>query len=233
MNSRPVLFLISILILWTSQVMAQERYICSCDTGADADCEAGSDSASGSIAAPWLSYEKARTEFSSLSPGGAIRFCRGGAWDVIAGTRWVNQGCEAGNPCVVGDYAAPWGSGDEERPIIQRLDSAHGFALEDGGNAEHEEGYVFENLDLRGTGTESGWGFFLYNDIDDVVIRDLSITEFAIGVHLAGSNACNAADPDCDGRNERITLLHSSIRDNSAQGWLGASSGTQILLNDF
>lgn len=225
--------LILTLLLVTSQAAAQERFVCSCDTGSDADCQIGSDAASGSISEPWLTYEKARTEFSVLSPGGAIRFCRGGAWDVIAGTRWVNQSCEAGNPCVVGDYAAPWSSGDEPRPVIQRLDSTHGFALEDGGDAEHEEGYVFENLDLRGSGTGSGWGFFLYNDIDDVEIRNLSITDFGIGVHLAGSNACNASDPECDGRNERITLRSSTIRDNSAQGWLGASSGSQILHNDF
>ena len=233
MKPRSSLFLSAILILWASQATAQQRHVCSCDTGADLDCQAGNDDATGNIAAPWRSYEKARTEFSALAPGGAIRFCQGGAWDVTAGTRWVNQGCEAGNPCLVGDYVAPWGSGNEARPIIQRLDSTHGFALEDGGDAEHEEGYVFENLDLRGSGTDSGWGFFLYNDIDDVVIRNLSITDFAIGVHLAGSNACNGADPACDGRNERITLLGSTIRDNSAQGWLGASSGSQILDNDF
>lgn len=233
MKSQPILFFVSLAILGFSQVTAQQHYVCSCDTGSDTDCQAGSDSASGDIDTPWLSYEKARNEFSNLAPGGAIRFCRGGAWDVTAGTRWVNQACLAGNPCLVGDYAASWSSGDEARPIIQRLDSTHGFALEDGGDAEHEEGYVFENLDLRGTGTDSGWGFFLYNDIDDVVIRNLSIMDFAIGVHLGGSNTCNGADQDCDGRNERITLRDSTIRDNSAQGWLGASTGTLILNNHF
>jgi hypothetical protein len=233
MKYRLLLFLVSILILGTSLATAQQRYLCSCDTGADPDCQVGNDATSGTIAEPWLTYERGRTEFSSLAAGGAIRFCRGGAWDVDAGTRWVNQDCEAGNPCVVGDYVAPWASGDEARPIIHRLDSTHGFALEDGGNAEHEEGYVFENLDLRGSATDSGWGFFLYNDIDDVTIRNVSIEDFGIGVHLAGSNPCNGADPDCDGRNERLTLLGSSIRNNSAQGWLGASSGSQILYTDF
>lgn len=220
-------------VLVACGVTAQERFVCSCDTNADPDCQQGSDAAAGSIADPWQTYEKARTEFASLAAGGSIRFCRGGAWDIIAGTRWVNRDCEAVNPCTVGDHVPPWASGDEARPILQRLDSTHGFALEDGGNAEHEEGYVFENLDLRGSGTESGWGFFLYNDIDDVLIRNLSITDFAIGVHLAGSNACNGSDPECDGRNERITLIGSTIRDNSAQGWLGASSGSQILYSHF
>ncbi len=233
MSYRPYLLPLVMLALGVSQAAGQEFYVCSCDTGADVDCQPGSNAAAGTLAEPWLTYEKARTEFGSLAAGGSIRFCRGGAWDINAGTRWVNQSCEAANPCTVGDYSPGWGSGDEARPILQRLDSTHGFALEDGGDAEHEEGYVFENLDLRGSGTDSGWGFFLYNDIDDVVIRNLSITDFAIGVHLAGSNPCNGSDPECDGRNERLTLLGSTIRDNSAQGWLGASSGSQILYNHF
>lgn len=233
MNLRLALLFATASVLIASQVLAQEYYVCSCDSGADPDCLAGSDGDPGSSNEPWLGYERARTAFPSLTAGGSIRFCRGGAWDINAGTRWVNTSCQADNPCIVGDYAPTWGSGDETRPILHRLDSTHGFALEDGGAAEHEEGYVFENLDLRGSGTDSGWGFFLYNDIDDVLIRNLSIRDFAIGVHLAGSNACNVSDPLCDGRNERLTLLGSTIQDNSAQGWLGASSGDQILYNHF
>ena len=56
--------------------MGQDNHVCSCDTGADADCQPGSDAAIGNIAEPWLTYEMARTAFSSLSPGGAIRFCK-------------------------------------------------------------------------------------------------------------------------------------------------------------
>jgi hypothetical protein len=133
----------------------------------------------------------------------------------------------------VGDYFPPWASGDEVRPILQRLDDSHGFALEDGGNAEHEEGYVFENLELRGSGNDAGWGFFLYNNIDDVVLRNLSISGFAIGVHLAGSNTCNQNDPTCDGQNDRISLEGSSVFDNDRQGWLGASNETRIVSNHF
>ena len=212
---------------------AAEHHVCDCATGADVDCQPGDDGATGSPTDPWRSYEKARIEFAALAPDDAIRFCRGGAWNITAGTRWVNQSCRASNPCVVGDYWALWSSGDEPRPILRRLDGAHGFALEDGGDAEHEEGYLFENLDLRGAGTDAGWGFFLYNDIDDVTIRNLAISGFAIGVHLAGSNACSVSDPQCDGRNERITLRDSTLLDNSRQGWLGASSGSRILFNHF
>jgi hypothetical protein len=210
---------------------ALTRSVCDCAPGADADCVAGDDASAGTAAAPWRSYEKARTAFAALAAGDAILFCRGGAWQIAAGTRWVNGACLAAAPCRVGAYAPPWGTGDEGRPILERVDATHGFALEDGGDAEHEEGYVIEGLDLRGGG--SGNGFFLYNDIDDVVLRDLSITGFDIGVHLAGSNPCNPSDPACDGRNERITLTDSYVADNESQGWLGASSGSKILDNVF
>lgn len=214
-----------------AEARAVEYHVCACDAGADADCVSGSDGAPGSAGAPWLSFDKARTEFGSIAAGDAIRFCRGGAWNITAGTRWVNGDCTAAQRCVVGDYTPPWASGNENRPILVRADGGHGFALEDGGDAEHEEGYLFENLDMRGQ--VSGWGFFFYNDIDDVTLRNLSITGFGIGVHLAGSNACNGADPECDGRNERIVLEDSYVADSEAQGWLGASSGSKILRNTF
>lgn len=225
------LTLILILSLPAGTTSAAEHHVCDCALGADPDCLAGDDGDAGTSVDPWRSYEKARGEFGSLAAGDAIRFCRGGAWAIAAGTRWVNGSCLAALPCVVGAYSPLWASGDEGRPILDRIDGQHGFALEDGGDAEHEEGYLFESLELRGGG--SGWGFFLYNDIDDVVLRDLSITGFGIGVHLAGSNACNASDPDCDGRNERITLTDSYVADNESQGWLGASSGSKILGTTF
>ncbi len=214
-------------------LLGAESYVCDCATGADTDCVVGNDGAAGTPAAPWQSYEKARTHFASLAPGDAIRFCRGGAWSINANTRWVNPSCEANDPCIVGDYVPPWASGDENRPRLERTDSQHGFALEDGGDAEHEEGYRFENLDLRGTGDGSGNGFFIYNDVDDVVIHNVSIQDFGIGVHLAGSNPCNGADPECDGQNERITLSQGTILNNEAQGWLGGSTGSQILDSYF
>jgi hypothetical protein len=210
---------------------ATEHFVCDCQPGADPDCVVGSDAGAGSELDPWQSYEAARVAFGSLAPGDAIRFCRGGVWTISGGTRWVNTSCEANQRCVVADYSPPWGSGDEARPRLIRTDGSHGFALEDGGDAEHEEGYFFENLDLSST-TGDGNGFFLYNDIDDVEIRNVSIDGFAIGVHLAGSNPCSA-DPECDGKNDRLVLRNASITNNVSQGWLGGSDGTQILDSTF
>lgn len=229
-----LVLLLSILVLslLSAPVFAVDSFVCDCATGADVDCVPGNDSHPGTEAQPWQSYEKARSSFASLGPGDRILFCRGGAWDVSgAGTRWVGPACRAAAPCLVGAYAPPWGSAEGPRPIIHRLDGTHGFSLADGGSAEHEEGYLFEALDVRSTSGLSN-GFFIQNDIDDVTIRNVSISGFAIGVYLAGSNTCSA-DPACDGRNERITLERSTIFDNEGQGWLGASNGSQILDSYF
>ena len=201
-------------------------YACDCGTGADTDCVAGDDGNAGtSPDAPWQTWEYARTQFANLEPGDSIAFCRGGGFDNdgTAGTRWVNGQCLADNPCVVRDYEPPWASGDEARPRINALAGQHGFALEDGGNSNHEEGYTFLNLDLRGSG--DGNGFFIYNDIDDVLICNVAIDGFSIGVHAAGSNP---ADAGSDARNERINVLNSSITNNPGQGWLGACNGCGV-----
>ena len=220
-----------LLVVWCTPVEATDWFVCDCGSGADPDCIAGSDAGAGTVGDPWQSYEQARTTFGSLAAGDGIRFCRGGAWAISAGTRWVNGSCRADSRCVVGDYAASWGSGNEGRPLLRRTDGSHGFALEDGGDAEHEEGYRFENLDLR-SDAGTGNGFFLYNDIDDVEISNVAIAGFGIGVHLAGSNPCSA-DPECDGQNDRLVLRDSTVINNHAQGWLGASNGSQILGSTF
>jgi hypothetical protein len=201
-------------------------YACDCGTDADADCQPGDDSAAGtSEDASWQTYGKARAEFANLSPGDSIAFCRGGAFtvDSSSGNRWVNDQCQAADPCIVRDYPPPWGSGDEDRPIIQAAAGERGFALEDGGNSNHEEGYVFLNLDVRGSG--GGNGFFIYNDIDDVLICNVAIDGFDIGVHAAGSNPPEAGS---DALNERIVVRLSQITNNPGQGWLGGCNGCAV-----
>jgi hypothetical protein len=214
---------------------AAEYYACDCGTGADADCVAGDDTADGtSPAAAWRTYEMARSRWGTLLAGDSIRLCRGGAFTVESGSRWFNAACEPDSPCTLTDYEPPWGGGDEGRPIVWRGATGHAFSLEDGGDADHDGGYVFSNLELRcaDCDVEDGWGFFLYNDVDDVVIENVLIDGFGIGVHLAGSNPCSA-DPECDGKNSRLTLRNSTIVNSISQGFLGAGDETVIENNYF
>jgi hypothetical protein len=207
------------------------HYVCDCRTGATAGCQPGDDANPGdSASAPWRSLGKARAAFSALSPGDSIAFCRGGAFtiDAGAGTSWVNAKCQATRPCVVRDYPPPWASGTAARPILHALGGSDAFVLSDGGDADHEEGYTFLNLDVRGSG--SGNGFFFYNDIDDVLICNAAIDGFGIGVLVEGSNP---PSPGGDGANERITLRSSTVTNNADQGWLGACDGCAVELSTF
>lgn len=213
----------------------QAYFVCDCATGADGNCVSGNDTATGrSPITPWRTYNRAQDAWSTLAAGDTLSFCAGGVFPISGEREWVNPNCRAASPCVVNDYAAPWASGDEERPRLTLTQSGHAFDLANGGHAEHEEGYRFQNLQLECTVCAStlGWGFFLYNDIDDVVIDNVLLDGFEIGVHLSHSNPCSA-DPQCDGRNERITLSNSSIINSATQGWLGSGNGAVIENNYF
>jgi len=200
------------------------RYFCDCGEGADSDCVPGSDGAAGVLATPRRSYEAARRTFEALQAGDTIAFCRGGAFMQSVGNRWVNARCQAENRCVVRDYVPTWASGDEGAPIIRTPSRGRAFSLDDKGRASQEEGYTFMNLDLRSKSGDRG--FFIYNDIDDVDICNVSIDRFKIGVHVAGSN--KKRKPGADGQNDRIVLKHSRITNSPGQGWLGSCDDCAI-----
>ena len=206
-------------------------YACDCAAGADADCVAGKDSNAGtSPDAPWQTFGKAQSQFASLQAGDRIEFCKGGVFNVTAVSRWVNGNCKADNRCVVASYAAPWASGNEGRPVINSPAGQHGIAFDDPSNADHEEGYVFAGLELVGAGASADNGFFVYNDIDDVLICDMYIHNFGIGIQLAGGNTPN---PGADMNNDRIVVRDSIINDCSGDGWLGGDNGSTIQNTHF
>src|SRR6185369_13507074 len=128
-------------------------------------------------------------------------------------------------PIVFGDYTPAWASGSPPKPILTESRSGMNlFDFEDSGNADHDEGYVIRNLDLRGGGTGK-WAVFLYNDVDYVTLENLNISGFEIGVHSAGANTPNAGANQI---NEHIEVLNSTITDNSNQGFLGEANNLLI-----
>lgn len=193
-------------------------YFCDCAEGAAQACIPGTDANAGtSSLEPQQSFTSARNLFSNLNPGDRILFCRGGAFQATDG-RWVNMNCTAEQPCVVSDYTPSWGT-DMPEPILHHQGTGHTFRLEDGGNADRDGGYTFSNLDLRCASTgQCGWAFFLYNDVDDLLIENVSMDGYAIGIHAAGSNQ---PSPGSNGENDRITIRSCRIINCSSQGFLG------------
>jgi parallel beta-helix repeat protein len=158
--------------------------------------------------------------FSSLNAGETVAFCRGGSFKIEGDREWVNPSCTNSSRCVVRDYPPPWSTQALPKPILTAT-SGDAFSFADSGDAEHEGGYTFLNLDIRSTsGGTSGNGFFVYNDVDDVLVCGVDIMGFDIGFHAAGSNP-PAAGSGSDGKNARVVLRYSGLSGNGNQGYLG------------
>jgi Right handed beta helix region len=80
-------------------------------------------------------------------------------------------------------------------------------------------------VDCSNIGTDVAWGFYVANDIDDVMIDSVSVDNCSIGVHIA---ACNGS---C--KNERIVIRNSAFTHNHEQGFLGTADGLVIENNLF
>ena len=209
-------------------------YTCNCLEGADGNCVSGSDGNAGTDPNnPWQTFEKVRNEYNSINAGDTIAFCRGGAFHSLDRVRMDNDNCRENNRCVISDYTAPWASGDEARPIISAEEGAFHFST---GNVDHREGVVIRDLILKGVGDGSPGSInhenaiFFFNDMDHVLLDNLDISGFAIGVFVA--EASPAAE-GVDVENEDIILRNSKITDNYGQGWLGAGRNLIIENNYF
>ncbi|HEY8942787.1 MAG TPA: right-handed parallel beta-helix repeat-containing protein, partial [Polyangiaceae bacterium] len=205
-------------------------FVCDCAPGASPSCNPGDDRAAGTREAPFRSYSKARDTFRQMQAGQTVALCRGGAFTVDEDRDWTNGRCESGQPCVLRDYDPPGAKAALGLPIL-RVADGDGITLVNGGLAEHEEGFVFMNLDLRSASRgRRGNGFFLYNDVDDVLMCGVSIDGFAIGVHSGGANE---SGPESDGKNARVVLRNARLSNNGDQGWLGGCDGCGIANSTF
>ncbi len=194
-------------------------YVCDCAPGSDPNCVAGNDANNGTNpSTPWQSIAKVQSIVNNLQSNDQILFAKGGAW-VNSSLNIYNFNSTASAPIVFNSYSPSWGGTD--KPILTESRSGHNlFNLADGGNADHDEGYVFKNLDLRGLGT-SQWAFFAYNDADYVTIDNVDIDGFGIGVHSGGANQANNG---ADYENQHMVISNSKITNCSEQGFLGGGS---------
>jgi len=221
MKKNTFVFKISLLLLclFSNPSWAQNFYV----------CNNGSDGNRGlSPYDPWATFDFAMSRFGTLNAGDAILFCRGGTF-TSSYPRLFNQHCASDAPCTIADYIPP-----DVTPINGKLPviingNANGVLnFQDGGDADHDEGYVVRNLSLKGTGT--GNGIFLFNDVDYVTIEGVTIDGFDIGIYSASANPPN---PGANKVNENIVLRNSTIINNKNQGWLGGCNDCVIDNNKF
>jgi uncharacterized protein (TIGR03382 family) len=206
-------------------------YICDCGAGADADCVAGDDGTAGtSTSTPWRSVELGRLEWIDAVAGDSVLFCEGGALDIEGAGRWVASGCTAENPCTIGSYAPPWGSGDESRPILSVVGNLSALRFDDSAEPRHQEGVRVRGLHLvcDECSDAGGRGIVVGNDLDDVAIEDMVIEGFDVGIAVGGSAECAKDDPECDGRSARVTIRESTIRNSLSFGITASGDGLTI-----
>lgn len=203
-----------ILILFSAASQAQNYYVC--DTGNDANTGK-------SETQPFKTHTKAMSLFSKLYAGDNILYCRGGKFYADTFSRIANTKCGPQNVCTIGDY----GSETEPKPIIYAVGQTP-FNFQNGGDSKPDGGYVLKNIDLIAI-EKSGSGIMLYNDVDDLVIDNVQIEGFNVGVYSAGANNPSSGNQ----ANDRIVLKNSKIMNNKKQGWLGGCNDCLIENNHF
>ncbi len=214
-----ILFILVTSLCFNLRAQNAIYYVCDCAPDSDPNCVPGNDANNGTHpSTPWQSIAKVQSIVNNLGPNDQILFAKGGAW-VNSSFNIYNFNSTASAPIVFNSYSPSWGGTD--KPILTESRSGYNlFNLADGGNADHDEGYVFKNLDLRGLGT-SQWAFFAYNDADYVTIDNVDIDGFGIGVHSGGANQANNG---ADYENQHMVISNSKITNCSQQGFLGGGS---------
>lgn len=210
-----ILFSGLLLAVSASAVSAQNYYI----------CDNGDNNNNGRTeTTPFQSYEKAMDTFNKMAAGDSILFCRGGKFEITE-KKWIwNNRCETDKPCTVSSY------GDEslERPIlVSNGETAINF--QNPGNSQPDGGYVIRDLILMSTANRYS-GIAMYNDVNDLLIENVHIEGFSVGIHAAGANS---PEQGSNQANDRITLRNSSIINNASQGWLGGCNDCLIENNFF
>lgn len=233
-------------------------YICDCQQTGSSDlpdsasgCVAGDDNNPGTDPdAPKRSYAAAVQLFNQMQPGDTIAFCEGGVFqtrsqcqssDPSCRRELSNHSCLPGQRCAMTSYTPPWAQGGENNPAIvfsqYSMDIGNGQLVDQGANGIHfndsgagqDGGYVLSHLDIYGdTGTESAFGVFLIEGVDDLFMCDLTVDGFGVGVHYH-ENA-NKTPP---ATNSRIELTDSTISNNVSQGFLGSCSDCEFENNLF
>ncbi|MES2038069.1 MAG: right-handed parallel beta-helix repeat-containing protein [Pseudomonadota bacterium] len=222
-----------LLVLASASAQATNYYFSDCQAGADAMCVPGNDANPGtSPTAPKRSLAAANTLLNSASAGDQILLAKNGSW-TPEGTAFYtgNDRGRASNHIVIADYT-PNGYSGSAKPLIKLTGKAASCLIitTNGDIAHHKEGFTFKNIKCMGKGmtgaAADATGIFTYNDTSDVLLENLDISGFGIGVYPGPGNEPSATTA-------RLTLRNSYIHDNSTQGLFGGGPATLIEGNTF
>ena len=149
-------------------------YFSDCQEGAAAGCVPGNNANAGTTPA---TAKRTLEGFNvnALPAGARLLFAGGGAWTQFRVPPLENAQATRDQPLSFDAYGSgpvPW------------LKTANGTAFEFGRwqSPVNDGGYVLRNLKLDGLGTGT-WGLWLRDNVHDVLIENVEITGFSLGIH--------------------------------------------------
>lgn len=188
-------------------------YFSDCQTGAAAGCVPGNNANAGtSTSAPKQTL--AGFDLNALPAGSRVLFARGGAWINFAAVL-RNLNATPAAPIVFDAY------GTGPIPTLKTA-AGNGFRFGLWNDTQDDGGYVLRNLKLDGLGTAT-WGVHAYAGVRGLLIENVEITGFELGLHLQNS-AQGLTNP---------TLRNSRIFGNRGMGMLADGNGLVIEGNSF
>jgi hypothetical protein len=216
----------ALLALAGMAAQATTYYFSDCQAGFDVGCKPGDDDVKNPGTSPSTPKKglPSRALVDSLVAGDQVLLARNGAWTSAVTAFWTgNNKGKAANPIVIGDYT-PAGYTGSAKPLITLTAPDAGCLTIMSGSSSlvHKEGFVFKNIKCVGTGiagVSNASAIFLYTDLSDVLLENLDISGFGIGVYPASAPGADVS---------RVTLRNSFIHDNGNQGILGG--GPYLLL---
>lgn len=194
-------------------------YFSDCQAGAQAGCVPGDDANLGtSPQAPRRTMSGINVD--ALPAGTQLLFARGGAWNDF-GLVISNPNVTSEQPLVFASYAAAWSGNARPWLRVSSLTSVFVFGWYN--ETQNDGGYTVRGLKLDGQPFPDGAGIFIGNNVHHVLLEDLEVTGFHIGIQ----SVQNGDYPT------QYTLRNSHIHHNPGMGLLGDGRGIVIENNLF
>jgi hypothetical protein len=182
-------------------------YFSDCQPGAAPSCTPGSNANPGTTALP--KRDLAGINVNTLPAGTALRFARGGAWDISFNLHNLNA--SAAQPLVIEDY------GTGALPLF-RLNGLTMFQFGGNwGNTTDDGGYIIRNVVADGLSlTGNTRGVWLVQNVKDVTLDNVTLRNFWTGIE-SSQGAPHSV--------QRFTLRNSAVLRNSQMGFNGRGVG--------
>jgi Right handed beta helix region len=216
-------------------------YFSDCQTGAHGACVPGDNSNAGTDAAA-PKRDLTGFDVNTLPAGSQLLLAQGGKW--INFSLFVyNTHATPNQPLVFASYAPAWGGTARPWLVAAYEQTAFTFggapATGDPQRAiERDGGYTLRGLRLQGLGrtdpsvVRPDYGLMLLNRTRDVVLEDIDIAEFGIGIYTDNALVGGILDLNNLG-NLNVVLRNSHIHHNTRMGLLGDADGYTIEGNTF